>query len=167
MKTYKLSLLALAFMFLFTSCSKDDIETTQEANYSIDLNLAQETNWEIANRILDLVNQHRVSVGLATIQADQQYASAYAVDHTKYMIDMNQINHDYFSVRSAALKDRGALHVGENVANGYSSAEAVVNAWLNSPSHLDIIEGNFTHSGFGVVPNDNGTFFFTQLFYSK
>jgi len=167
MKTYKLSLLALAFMFLITSCSKDEIETTQEANYSIDLNLAQETDWEIANQILVLINEHRTSVGLTTIQSDQQYASAYAVDHTKYMIEVNGINHDYFNIRSQALKDKGAQRVGENVANGYSSAEAVVNAWLNSPTHLAIIEGNYSHSGFGVIPNENGTYYFTQLFYSK
>ncbi len=154
-------------MVLFTSCSKDEIETTQEANYSIDLNLAQETNWEIADEILVLINEHRVSVGLSEIKRDQQYASAYAVDHTKYMIEVNEINHDYFNVRSEGLKDRGAVRVGENVANGYTSAEAVVNAWLNSPTHLAIIEGNYTHSGFGIIANDNGTYFFTQLFYSK
>lgn len=167
MKTYKFSLLAIAFMFLFSSCSKDDIETNEEANYSIDLNLAQETNWEIANEILVLINEHRVSVGLSTIQKDQQYASAYAVDHTNYMIDVNGINHDNFNIRSQALKNRGAFRVGENVANGYTSAEAVVHAWINSPSHKAIIEGDYTHSGFGVIPNDNGTYFFTQLFYSK
>jgi uncharacterized protein YkwD len=167
MKTYKLSLLAMAFMFLFTSCSKDEIETTEEANYSIDLNLAQETDWEIADQILVLINEHRVSVGLTTIQKDQQYASAYAVDHTKYMIDVNGINHDNFNIRSKALKDRGAFRVGENVANGYTSAEAVVNAWLNSSAHKAIIEGDYTHSGFGVISNQNGTYFFTQLFYSK
>jgi len=157
----------MAFMFLFTSCSKDEIETTEEANYSIDLNLAQETDWEIANEILVLINEHRVSVGLSTIQKDQQYASAYAVDHTNYMIDVNGINHDNFNIRSEALKGRGAIRVGENVANGYTTAEAVVHAWLNSSSHKAIIEGNYTHSGFGVIPNDNGTYYFTQLFYSK
>jgi len=167
MKTIKFSLLTMAFLFLATSCSKDSIETSEEVNYSIDLNLAQETDWQLADDILYLVNEHRVSLGLSTIERDQQYASAYAVKHTKYMIDMDRINHDNFGVRSAGLKDRGAIRVGENVAYGYTSAEDVVLAWLNSPSHKDIIEGNYTHSGFGVIPNENGTFYFTQLFYSK
>ena len=157
----------MAFLFLATSCSKDSIETTEEANYSIDLNLAQETDWQMADDILDLINEYRMSIGLSAIKRDQQYASAYAVEHTKYMIDMDRINHDNFGVRSAALKDRGANRVGENVAYGYATAENVVNAWLNSPSHKDIIEGDYTHSGFGVIPNENGTFYFTQLFYSK
>lgn len=157
----------MVLMFVVTSCSKDASLETEEANYSIDLNLAQETDWQIADDILVLINEHRVSIGLPAIQRDQQYASAYAVEHTKYMISIDHINHDNFSIRSAALKDRGASRVGENVAYGYTSAESVVYAWLNSPTHKDIIEGNYTHSGFGVISDSNGTFFFTQLFYSK
>jgi len=167
MKTIKLSLLAMVLMLTVTSCSKDDSIATEEANYSIDLNLAQETDWQIADDILVLINEHRISMGLSAIQRDQQYASAYAVEHTKYMIEMDRINHDNFSIRSEALKNRGASRVGENVAYGYTSAESVVYAWLNSPTHKDIIEGNYTHSGFGVIPDSNGTFYFTQLFYSK
>ena len=167
MKTIRTSLLAMALLFIVTSCSKDDSVAVEEVNYSIDLNLALETDWLLADDILALVNVHRVSIGLSAIERDQQYASAYAVSHTKYMIDIDQINHDNFGVRSSALKDRGASSVGENVAFGYKTAEAVVNAWLNSPPHKSIIEGNYTHSGFGVIPNANGTFFFTQLFYSK
>lgn len=157
----------MVLMFAVTSCSKDDSIATEEANYSIDLNLAQETDWQLADDILVLINEHRTSIGLSAIQRDQQYASAYAVEHTKYMIEMDRVNHDDFAIRSAALKERGAIRVGENVAYGYTSAESVVNAWLNSPTHKDIIEGNYTHSGFGVIPDSNGTFYFTQLFYSK
>jgi len=116
MKIIKLSLLAMVLMFAVTSCSKDDSIATEEANYSIDLNLAQETDWQIADDILVLINEHRASIGLSAIQRDQQYASAYAVEHTKYMISVYNINHDDFSIRSATLKDRGASRVGENVA---------------------------------------------------
>lgn len=157
----------MMLMFVVTSCSKDDSIATEEANYSIDLNLAQETDWKMADDILVLINEYRASIGLSSIQRDQQYASAYAVEHTKYMIDIDGVNHDDFAIRSAALKDRGAIRVGENVAYGYTSAESVVYAWLNSPTHKEIIEGNYTHSGFGVIPDSNGTFYFTQLFYSK
>ncbi len=156
----------MVLMFIVTSCSKDD-NIVEEANYSIDLNLAQETDWLLADDILVLINEHRTSLGLTKIKRDQQYASAYAVDHTKYMIENNRVNHDNFGVRSAALKDNGAKRVGENVAYGYETAEDVVYAWLHSPAHKDIIEGDYTHSGFGVIPNENGTYFYTQLFYSK
>jgi uncharacterized protein YkwD len=167
MKILRTSLLAIVFMFAVSSCTKDESEVLNEANHSIDLNLAHETNWVFADEILDLINKHRDSLDLSAISRDQQYASAYAVEHTKYMIEMNQINHDNFNIRSAALKDNGAYTVAENVAFGYNSAEDVVRAWLNSPSHRRIIEGSYSHSGFGVISNNDGSYFFTQLFYSK
>ncbi|MCH9661599.1 MAG: CAP domain-containing protein [Bacteroidetes bacterium] len=167
MKILRTSLLILGVLVTLTSCSKEEAITPEEANFSIDINLAKETDWLMANEILSLVNEHRSGMGLETVQSDQQYASAYAVDHTQHMIDMSQINHDNFSERSRALKNRGAASVGENVASGYTSAEAVVNAWLNSPSHRSVLEGNYTHSGFGVMQNAQGTYYYTQLFYRK
>ena len=167
MNLLKTSLLATVLFLTVTSCSKEEDVVVEEANYSIDLNLAQETDWEIANEILQLVNEHRTSIGLSTIARDQQYASAYAVDHTKYMIEMSQINHDNFGDRSKALKNRGAVSVGENVASGYDNAENLVTAWLNSPSHKSVLEGNYTHSGFGIMKNARGRYYFTQLFYRK
>jgi uncharacterized protein YkwD len=167
MKLLKTSLLAMVLLLTVASCTKDEDGVTEEANYSIDVNLAKETDWQMANEILDLVNEHRNSLGLRTIARDQQYASAYAVEHTKYMIDLNKINHDNFSTRSSALKDRGASSVAENVAMGYTTAESVVNAWLHSPTHKNVIEGNYTHSGFGVMQNSSGRYYFTQIFYRK
>ncbi len=163
----KTSLLAMVFFTLVTSCSKDDVPTTEEANYAIDLNLAQETDWVFADQVLDLVNQHRTSIGLETLKRDRQYASAYSVEHTKYMINKEKISHDNFGVRSKALKDRGAETVGENVAYGYTNAEELVNAWLNSTSHRNIIEGPYNYSGFGILKNNKGQYYFTQLFYRK
>ena len=163
----KTSLLALVVLCTMASCSKEESVVVDEVNYQIDLNLAQETDWVVANEILRLVNEHRTSLGLQTIKRDQSYASAYAVDHTQYMIEQQQISHDNFGVRSSALKEQGAQVVGENVAFGYQSAEAVVNAWLNSPGHRKAIEGPYTHSGFGVITDAKGTYFFTQLFYKK
>lgn len=155
----------MAMILTLASCSKEEEVVVEELNYSIDLNLANETDWEMANEILRLVNEHRVSIGLETLKKDQQYASAYAVDHTQYMIESRKISHDNFNERVRALKDRGAASVGENVAYGYTEASSLVNAWLNSPSHKRVMEGNYTHSGFGVMKNAQGQYYFTQLFY--
>lgn len=167
MKLLKLNLLALVLLCLVTSCQKDDSISIEEANYTIDLNLANETDWDMANEILVLVNAYRTSLGLEEIKLDQQEASAYAVDHSQYMIEMGEINHDNFGTRRQALIDKGASRVAENVAFGYDTAENVVTAWLNSPGHRKTIEGTFTHSGFGVIQNDKGRYYFTQLFYKK
>lgn len=167
MKLLMTSLLAMVLLAT-VACSKDEgVETVEQSNYSVDLNLAQETDWQMADEILYFINEHRASMGLPALQRDRQYASAYAVDHTQYMIEKHQISHDNFGVRAQALKDRGAASVGENVAYGYSTAESVVNAWLNSPTHRQVMEGNYTHTGFGVMQNDNGQYYFTELFYRK
>ena len=165
MKLLKLNLLSL--VLLVTSCQKDEGFTNEQVNYSIDLNLANETDWQMADQILVLINAHRATLSLSEIKKDQQYASAYAVDHTLYMIEEAQINHDNFGIRSQALRNKGAIAVGENVAYGYSTAESVVGAWLNSSGHREAIEGNYTHSGFGIVKNAGGGYYFTQLFYRK
>ncbi len=161
----KSNLLAMAFICLFVSCTTDEIESLDESNYEIDLNLSLETDWEMADEILDLINDYRSAQGLMVIEKDQAHASAFAVKHTKYMIDLKQVNHDNYSERSGALMNKGAIQVGENVAYGYETAENVVFAWINSPSHKDIIEGSFTHSGFGVLKNADGNYFFTLLLY--
>lgn len=151
---------------LMFSCSKENDETNSiQENYTIDLNLALKTDWIIANKINSLINDHRDSIGLPSIEIDNQYASAYAVEHTIYMIEKDRVNHDNFNHRSNALKARGAISVAENVAYGYTNAEDVVNAWLHSPSHKSTIEGSYTHTGFGVLKNEDGIYFFTQLFY--
>lgn len=164
MKTKLHGLAVLALLVLFTSCSKDEMDQ-DSVNYEIDLNLVLKNDLLMSQEILTLVNQHRTSMGLSPMVMDQTYASAYAVVHTDYMISISQINHDNFHIRSQALKSRGATIVSENVAYGYFDAESVVNAWLNSPAHRENIEGNFSHSGFGVFQNDQGRYFFTQLFY--
>lgn len=165
MKIIKTTLLAIVFLFTVASCSKDLI-ADKAADFTIDLTLAEQNDAQFAHEVLILINEHRTSIGLDTIAQGTKFSSAYAVEHTNYMIDTRQVNHHNFGVRSAALESAGANQVSENVAYGYTSAETVVHAWLNSPSHRDNIEGNFTHSGFGIIKSDdNNAFYFTQLFY--
>jgi uncharacterized protein YkwD len=167
MKTKLRGLIVLTALVLCTSCSKDEIDQKDAINYEIDLSIVYKNDTQMSNEILNLVNDHRVSFGLNPLIMDQAYASAYAVDHTDYMISLSQINHHNFHFRSEGMKSRGAVRVAENVAYGYTDAESVVYGWLNSPSHREIIEGNYTHSGFGVFQNEQGRYFFTQLFYLK
>lgn len=167
MKLLMTSLLAMVLL-MTVSCSKDEgVEPVETTNLTIDLNLANETDWQMANQIHQLVNDHRASMGLPALKKDQQYASAYAVDHTQYMIEKEKISHDNFGERSKGMKERGASSVGENVAYGYSTAEALVEAWINSPSHKQVMEGNYTHAGFGVIQDTQGRYYYTQLFYRK
>ena len=54
---------------------------------------------------------------------------------------------------------------GENIAFGFTSAQAAMTAWMNSPGH----KGNILHTGFkeigvSVIADSAGHFYFTQVF---
>jgi len=91
-----------------------------------------------------------------------------AYNHTEYMIDKNKISHDNFLQRSASLKNNpGAVNVSENVAFAYSTAESVVNAWLNSEGHREVIEGEFTNFDISADKDKDGKWYFTNIFIKK
>lgn len=152
-KTY--FLLCLFVIVCNTSCSKDE----EAVENSETLTIVEE--------ILQLVNAHRNSIGKQAL-AFNTLANTLAYEHTLYMIDQRDISHDDFDVRANQLFDsENASGVGENVAYGQQSAQAVMQAWLNSPGHRRNIEGDFTHIGIAVVKNSNGVYYFTQLFLKK
>ena len=57
--------------------------------------------------------------------------------------------------------------VGENVASGQQTADAVVKSWLESPGHCEnIMEPRFTEMGiaFALAPDQNPNIYWTQVF---
>ncbi|MDX1829396.1 MAG: CAP domain-containing protein [Lutibacter sp.] len=167
MKPHILKLSLVVFLsFVLFSCSKEDDgiylnQTAEVVNKNV-------TYSKIENDILDLVNAHRTSLGLSTL-SKLDVVSGVADGHTEYMIETGTISHDNFDERAQELMDNaGAKSVAENVAYGYTTAESVVNGWLNSPEHKAIIENpNFTHFGISTEANNDGRNFFTQMFIKK
>ncbi|WP_298550301.1 CAP domain-containing protein [uncultured Algibacter sp.] len=157
-KTY-LILICFALLIAATSCSKDD--TTNEDD------IEKEERLTVADEILQIVNDHRLSIGENTLEINT-LATNLANEHTEYMIAQNDISHDDFNQRSDRLIDEeNASRTGENVAYGQRSASAVMEAWLNSSGHRKNIERDFTHIGIGVIKNDAGVYYFTQIFLKK
>ena len=119
------------------------------------------------DQILGLINDHRRSIGkpaLAKNQVIWEQANAHSQNMASGKVPFS---HDGFEARVAAI--RAALGPGgsaaENVAMGYSSAAAVVSAWLGSAGHRANIEGNSTHTGVSAVKSVSGVWYYTQLFY--
>ncbi|WP_457617226.1 CAP domain-containing protein [Lutibacter sp.] len=164
MKSIRFRLVLLLFVTtLQISCTKNDDE--------IDLSALTETTYEYSKielDILDLVNKHREGIGLLPLNK-LDIISAVAFEHTDYMVKVNRVNHDFFAERQEELVTKAkAKSVGENVAFGYSTAEEVVSAWLQSASHKSLIENpNFTHFGVSTKQNSNGINYFTQLFIKQ
>lgn len=154
---YLLWLLTLAL--LASACeTTDDVTDTTDDN----------TSETVEQAIIRLTNEHRTSKGLSVLTADQTIGQ-YAKAHTQYMIAQGEISHDTFSERMSALKAElgWGSGFGENVAYGYSSADAVMTGWLNSQGHRENIEGNFTHIGVSAIQDDGGTYYYTQIFIKK
>ncbi len=156
--------MAIALTLSFLSCTKDTLENASDLG-TIDITLAQLTNLEVADAILFHINLHREHLDLPSLEFDLSYATAYAVEHTMYMMNKKAVSHDFFYKRRNGMQARGANDVAENVAYGFHSGESVVNAWLDSPSHKVVVEGLYTHIGIGVIKAENGKYYFTCLFY--
>jgi uncharacterized protein YkwD len=84
------------------------------------------------------------------------------------MIEVDNVSHDNFFQRKQSLQtNASAAVVSENVAYGFSNAESVVGAWLNSPSHRENIEGNFTDFDISAEQNSEGKWYFTNIFIKR
>jgi len=156
----------LLFGFVFISCSQESNDLEFEQTNKIEVT---EINYsEFESKILDLINNHRTSIGLSTL-SKSNIVSSVAEDHTNYMIENGKVNHDNFQNRVRALKEQEkAISVGENIAFGYRSAEGVVNGWLNSEGHKEIIEtSDYTHFGISTKSDSDGKNYFTNIFIKK
>ena len=124
-------------------------------------------------RIVDLVNQERSAVGLDPLLFNRQLDNA-ANRHTDRMTGADYMSHQLPG--EAGLGDRVTnagyewRRVGENVAAGYTTPEAVVDAWMNSPGHrANILNPDFDHIGVGYsnapdnIPYDTDVYW-TQAF---
>ena len=163
----KLILKMIMFFYVLLSVLSCTANKVMDDNMytSIDLSLVNQNDWTMSDDILYLINMHREEEAKRPLIKDSLYASAYAVKHSKYMISTGNASHDYFYLRSDELKNKGAIHVSENIAYGYASAQSVVNAWLKSEPHRKIIEGDYYNIGFGVLKSLDNKYYFTTLFY--
>ena len=165
MKAKKLMpMLAIVALLGLSSCSTDT--AAEDRVNSIEVPIAPEAK-QIEIEIMELINTHRILEGLNPLN-DHSTVKAVASTHTDYMIEVDNVSHDNFFLRKQSLQaNANANIVSENVAYGFSSAESVVNAWLNSPSHKDNIEGDYTDFDISAEQNNEGRWYFTNIFIKR
>lgn len=110
---------------------------------------------QLANQVLELVNQERANEGIAALAHNATLADI-AWLHSADMVKREYFDH--VSPDGGQLTDRlarfdvGFSQVGENIAAGHSTASDVVIGWMNSPPHrANILNPDFTQLGVGVV----------------
>jgi serralysin len=125
--------------------------------------------------LLDLVNQERAKAGLNPLILSQKLDEA-ADKYAEKMATGDFFSHtDPISGSNVAkrVSDEGYqwTRVGENIAAGYATAEAVFQGWMNSAGHrANILNPNYTHMGVGYhyLTNDTGNVnynhYWTQVF---
>lgn len=127
--------------------------------------------------LLRLVNEYRAARGLQPL-ADSTSVRAAARAHSQHMAMHRFFSHT--SPEGLAPGDRLSSSgidwgsVGENIAAGYASPQAVLDAWLASPGHRKNIESEtWTHAGVGYAidpaPTDDAphVYYWTQDFVRR
>ncbi len=119
----------------------------------------------VESELLELVNQHRESLGQNALSFSQ-IAYNYANDHTDYMVSTGTLTHYNFSARASGIAAAvNAQAVAENLAKDYPTAQKALEGWLASDSHRKTMEGAFSHTAISVKRDSGGNLYFTQLFY--
>ncbi len=120
--------------------------------------------------LLQLVNQERQKKNCSPLQGMSKLSEV-AVFHSIEMLQFNKIYHD--SQKTGSVGDRVKraklpyLACAENVAMGGDLKQCHIGL-MNSPGHRkNILNKTYTHAGMGIVRNEKGMLFVTQVFLEQ
>ncbi|MCK9470897.1 MAG: CAP domain-containing protein [Bacilli bacterium] len=129
---------------------------------------AGSTYRDMEQEIIRLVNQERQNRGLSPLSENWEISRVARIK-SQDMIDYNYFSHNspVYGTPFKMLSDFGIkfTQAAENIASGQTSAQQVMNSWMNSSGHrANILNSNFNQIGVGVARASNGTYYFTQIF---
>lgn len=115
-------------------------------------------------RILVLLNAERAKAGLrplARIGCAETFADGWAAT----MARTGNFSHQSMT---PILRACAARRVGENIAYGNVTADAMMRMWMNSPGYrANILNPSYTHVGLGAVKTSTGRWYGVQDFVTK
>ena len=116
---------------------------------------------ELAVAAYEKTNEHRTAQGLTTLVWSERLVTDAFVRsqeiETKFSHTRPNGN-DWWTVDSEHM-------FGENLAQGYGESDAVVNAWINSPSHrANLEDGEFATCGIAAWRGSDGNVYIAQEF---
>jgi uncharacterized protein YkwD len=128
---------------------------------------------DFATRVVELVNQHRASLGLSQLAVATAPTNA-AVWKARHMAKYLYMTHDDPAppVARTTAQRMEACGVtggwGENIAYGYSTPEAVMQGWLGSAGHRANIENpSYRSIGVGSAASSTGRVYWAQAFSTQ
>jgi uncharacterized YkwD family protein/spore coat assembly protein SafA len=135
------------------------------------LNIPNNHYQSVEQQVVNLVNAERAKVGIKPLTSDWELARV-AQFKSEDMRDNRYFDHNsplygtpFQMMKSFGIHYRSA---GENIAAGQTTAESVMQAWMNSPGHKkNILSPDFTHIGVGYAKGGSYGHYWTQQFMSK
>jgi len=133
--------------------------------------LNPESEADIEREIFDLVNQHRISMGLNAFEWNETIAQQCRNHSNNMKSGSIPIGHDGFEQRFANIRDVVSVtSIAENVAffntglyGSSSPASLIFNGWVDSAEHRVNIDGDFNLTGVGVA-KDGSEYYCTQIY---
>ena len=122
-------------------------------------------NLSYEEQVVALVNEQRAANGLQPLTLSTALSNAARTksqdmhDHHYFAHESPTYGSPFEMLTSFGIRYRTA---GENIAMGYATPEAVMNAWMNSSGHrANILNASYTQIGVGYVADGN---YWTQEF---
>jgi len=114
------------------------------------------------------INEYRASLDLPPLKLNS-LINQQAEIHSRNMAEQEVgLGHQGFQARVEALKSGIAYRrAAENVAfnQGYQDpAQTAIAGWIKSKGHHENMIGDFNLTGIGVAQNNQGEYYFTQIF---
>ncbi|MEA4941058.1 MAG: CAP domain-containing protein [Oscillibacter sp.] len=139
--------------------------TPSNQSGSTSSNTQKADNQSFEEQVAALVNEQRAANGLQPLTLSSKLSNAARVK-SQDMHDKHYFAHEsptygspFDMLKSFGISYRAA---GENIAMGYATPEAVMNAWMNSSGHrANILNASYTQIGVGYVADGN---YWTQEF---
>lgn len=158
----KIKAWSVALFSCFCLCNCTNENATEEIIQNSSLDYKQ-----METQIHEQINQHRLRQGLDALEPIALIAAT-ASNHNGHMIAKGEVCHHGFGAREKELgAGLGAIVVAENVGYGFQTAQGVVQAWIRSQEHKKNIEGDFDSMGIAASQNEDGLYYFTNIFVKR
>ncbi|MBC8121752.1 MAG: CAP domain-containing protein [Gemmatimonadaceae bacterium] len=119
----------------------------------------------------DKVNQYRTEHQLPPLTLDPRISEQARIHSRAMASGKVPVGHAGFGQRTRnLLKIISLRHVAENATynQGYTVPEQqAVHDWIESTGHRVNLKGRYNLTGIGVVRNDVGEYYFTQIFVAS
>ena len=129
---------------------------------------AEAATVSVQNQVIQLVNVQRTKAGCRALALDARLSRA-APPHSIDMAKRRYFSHTSLDGRTFAQRIRAQGYtgsiIGENIAAGYPTPKAVVDAWMKSPGHrANILNCRYTAIGVGSAVGGPYRYYWTQDF---